>query len=363
MDPIKLQAAIELAGATWQAGETSVSQLSLEEKQMLCGYTPGPGEPSLEEQERIASTASSKHAAFKASAAASSFGYPASYDLRSGGFVTDVKNQGGCGSCVAFGTIATIEATFRRQRNNPNLDVNLSEAHLYYGYAKAKGYTCRSGWRPDEALEVSKQGIVDDACFPYTAGDQNCVLCSDWQNRLVKITGFKKISDIAAMKEWLSTRGALSACFTVYNDFYSYGSGVYRHVTGASLGGHCVSIVGYDDNAGCWICKNSWGTGFGEQGFFKIAYGECGIESWTYGVEGILESGWQNNIKVRGLWANNSDLNSFVYLSEGIGWRRLCTTNVNAHLDMLSQLASSKAQDHAVSVYQDNGIITQVYAW
>ncbi len=358
MDPIKVQAAIELANAGWQAGETTVSRLSFEEQQVLCGYTPGPGEASLEEQEQIAG---SLYATFKA-LSSGSFGYPAAYDLRSGGFVTDVKNQGGCGSCVAFGTVATIESTFRRQRNNPNLDINLSEAHLFYCYAKSQGRTCGNGWWPDKAMECAKQGIVDDACFPYTAGDQNCTLCSDWQNRLVKISSFKKISDIAAMKEWLSTRGALSACFSVYQDFFSYKSGVYRHVTGNLAGGHCVSIVGYDDNAGCWICKNSWGTGFGEQGFFRIAYGECGIEASIYAVEGVVETGWLSNVKVQGLWTNNADLNSYVYFSN-VGWRRLCTASVNAHLDMLAQLAASKAQDHVVSVYQDNGIITQVYAW
>jgi C1A family cysteine protease len=360
MDPIKLQAAIELAGAQWQAGPTSVSHLSDEEKQVLCGYVPGPDEPSLEEQERIADA---NYQAFQASASLKISAYPAAYDLRTGGFVTPVKNQGGCGSCVSFGTIATIEATFRRQRNNPNLAIDLSEAHLFYCYAKSKGFGCSTGWYPDQAMEMSKQGIVDDACYPYTAGDQNCTLCGDWQNRLVKITNYQKITDIGAMKDWLANRGALSACFTVYNDFYSYRSGVYRHVTGGVIGGHCVSIVGYDDNLGCWICKNSWGEGFGEQGYFKIAYGQCGIESWVYAVEGIVETGWLTNVKVQGLWTNNADLNSYVYLSEGIGWRKLCTVSVNAHLDMLTQLAASKAQDKAVNVYQTAGILTEVYAW
>jgi C1A family cysteine protease len=360
MDSIKLQAAIDLADADWQAGVTSVSSLSDQEKRVLCGYVPGPGEASLEEQERLGSAL---YNAFQASVSNRISAYPAAYDLRTGGFVTTVKNQANCGSCVAFGTIATIEATFRRQRNNANLAIDLSEAHLFYCYAKSKGFGCSTGWYPDQAMEFSKQGIVDEACYPYTPGDQNCTLCSDWQNRLVKISNYQKISNIAAMKDWIANHGALSACFTVYSDFYSYMGGVYSHVTGGIVGGHCVSIVGYDDNAGCWICKNSWGTGFGEQGFFKIGYGQCGIESSIYSVEGIVETGWLTNVKVQGLWTNNADLNSYVYLSEGIGWRKLCTVSVNAHLDMLTQLAASKAQDKAVSIYQNAGLLTEVYAW
>ncbi|MUG93591.1 peptidase C1 [Scytonema sp. UIC 10036] len=361
MDVVKLQAAIELANASWQAGVTSVSELSDEEKKLRLGYQPAPGEPSLQEREQIARLNSE---AFKtAKTYGQVFGFPTSYDLRAGGFVTPMKDQGNCGSCVAFGTIATIEATFRRQRNNPNLNVNLSEAHLFYCYAKSEGFNCNTGWYADKAMEAAKKGIVDKDCFPYTPGNQDCKLCSDWQNRLVLIGGYHKISDVSAMKEWLSSRGALSACFSVYDDFFAYKSGVYRHVTGNLAGGHCISIVGYDDSQGFWICKNSWGTGWGEQGFFKIAYGECGIEAWVYAVDGIVETGWLNNVKVQGLWTNNSDLNSYVYLSDGIGWRRLCTASVNAHLDMLAQLTASKQQERLVSVYQLQGMITEVYAW
>lgn len=365
MDPIKLQEAINRAGANWQAGETNLSQLSDEQKQMYLGYQPRADEPSLQEREQMARINYEAFRTFQAQAQAQgkTFGYPTAYDLRTGGFVTPIKDQSSCGSCVAFGTAATIEATFRRQRNNPNLNVDLSEAHLFYCYAKSEGMGCNTGWWPDHAMEAAKKGVVDEACFPYTAGDQNCNLCSDWKNRLITITGYHKITDVSAMKEWLSSRGALSACFSVYNDFFSYKSGVYRHINGNLAGGHCIAIIGYDDSQGCWICKNSWGTGWGEQGFFKIAYAECGIEASVYVADGIIETGWLSGVKVQGLWTNNSDLNSYVYLSEGIGWRRLCNSNVNAHLDMLIQLAASKEQDHAVSVYESSGIITQVYAW
>ncbi|MBD2665312.1 dipeptidyl-peptidase 1 [Richelia sinica FACHB-800] len=249
MELVKLQEAIERAGANWQGGETTLSQLSDQEKQMRLGFQPRPDEPSLQELEQIGRINYEAFITFKAQG--QTVGYPNVYDLRTGGFVTSIKDQKNCGSCVAFGTVATIEATFRRQRNNPNLNIDLSEAHLFYCYAKNEGMNCKTGWWPDHAMEAAKKGIVDEACFPYTPGDQDCKLCSDSQNRLVTISNYHKITDISAMKEWLSSRGALSGCFSVYDDFFSYKSGVYRHVTGDLKGGHCISIIGYNDNQGC----------------------------------------------------------------------------------------------------------------
>jgi len=58
-----------------------------------------------------------------------------------------------------------------------------------------------------------------------------------------------------------------------------YTGGIYEYKYGLFAGNHLVSIIGYDDTQGYWICKNSWGTSWGENGFFRIKYGECGIDS------------------------------------------------------------------------------------
>ncbi len=50
---------------------------------------------------------------------------------------------------------------------------------------------------------------------------------------------------------------------------------------GRYRGGHLVTLVGWDDTNQSWICKNSWGKDWGEDGWFRIKYGECGIESGT----------------------------------------------------------------------------------
>src|SRR5262249_12532692 len=78
--------------------------------------------------------------------------------------------------------------------------------------------------------------------------------------RVTKISGWHQITNAADMKTWLSTRGPLAACFTVYNDFFSYRSGVYRHVTGGVAGGHCVSCGGYDRGEGLLMLHESGGT-------------------------------------------------------------------------------------------------------
>jgi hypothetical protein len=134
---------------------------------------------------------------------------------------------------------------------------------------------------------------VDAACFQYSENDQPCNLCANWKSRLTKISGWHKPANAAEMKAFLSTVGPMSACFTVYEDFYyHYTGGVYTHVSGNEVGGHCVCIVGYDDAQSCWIAKNSWGSEWGEAGYFRIAYGQCGIDSEMWAPEGIVQSAW-----------------------------------------------------------------------
>jgi C1A family cysteine protease len=349
----ELQRTLATARAQWQAGQTSLTGLSRDARRLRLGA-------ELERTLARESASTSEHV--RAAGAA----YPADFDWRNYGgqnYVTGVRDQGGCGSCVAFGVIGAVEGTFQVQRGNPNLGVDLSEAHLFYCYGASEGRNCSNGWWPDNAYNhVRDSGLVDEACFPYTAGDQGCNLCGDAASRLTKVSAWHGISDIAQMKDWLSSRGTISTCFTVYDDFFNYVSGVYHHVSGGVAGGHCVTVIGYSDTGGYWICKNSWGTGWGESGLFRIAYGDpgSGIDAEMWAVDGIVETGWVNGVTVIGLWAINEDLNAWAYIS-GLGWRKISPTNTNIITDMLLQLASAKAVGRPVNVYQDNGVITQLY--
>ena len=87
------------------------------------------------------------------------------------------------------------------------------------------------------------------------------------------------------MKTWLADHGPVIACFSVYDDFYSYTGGVYSYQSGNYAGGHCICVVGYNESLQAWLCKNSWGTGWGMAGYFYIEYGQCGIDSQMWAID------------------------------------------------------------------------------
>ncbi|HEX8667349.1 MAG TPA: C1 family peptidase [Allosphingosinicella sp.] len=199
---------------------------------------------------------------------------PASIDWRNnrGDFVTPVRDQNRCGSCVAFATVASVESRALITQNRPGVDFDLSEAALFYCGA---GMACNRGWQPQAALAYAQRhGLGRETDFPYTPGNQPCQ-----QVTAVVNTGNPATAATMLARKQALLDGPAIASMAVYGDFFSYSSGIYRHVTGPLSGYHAVCVIGYDDGQGCWIVKNSWDTSWGEQGFFRIAYGECGFDS------------------------------------------------------------------------------------
>lgn len=276
----RIQSQIKAAGYDWEAGETPISKLSEDEQDLRLGL-----EVREDEMVRIELALSKEVKAF-------AFAPKRDWRDKDGkNWVTPIREQGGCGSCVAFGTVATIECQARIQHKKPSWDMDLSEADLFFCGA---GRNCQKGWWPTYALDYAKnKGIPDEKCFPYQDHDMNCTPCSDREDRLIKIGKWQELINIDQRKERLDKNGPMIACMAVYRDFFGYKDGVYRHVTGDLAGYHAISCIGYSEEEKCWICKNSWGTDWGNQGFFKIAYGEADIDTRfaMYGVQEISGPG------------------------------------------------------------------------
>jgi C1A family cysteine protease len=344
----------------WRMGDTSVSRLTEEQRRLRLGVPLTA--------EALAASAAVDVRSFEARAEA--VGAPAAFDVRNVGGVNydaeGVRNQGACGSCVAFGTVAAAEIVYRFTRG-VTTGVDLSEAHLFYVHGRARGATCDTGWLPAPAYtDFQDRGVTFEDYYPYVAGDQDGTtqVNADWPNRLARVTGAVDLTgDPARIKEHIATYGAVTACFVVYQDFFPYKGDVYRHLTGDVAGGHCVVLLGYDDAAGCWIGRNSWGAGWGEQGWFRIGYGEGNIESWqVVGPTGVALRAWLPDQQVLGLWSNEADGNLWAYASDR-GWLKLDGGAVPTNLAMAAELAASKAAARPVGLFEDNGSVQQIYAW
>jgi len=222
---------------------------------------------------------------------------PTSWDWRnvSGvNYVSEVRNQGSCGSCYAFSSMGMLEARVKIATKNTKNFV-FSPQDVVSCAPLAQG--CEGGFPYLVAGRYAKDyGVVEEGCNPYEGKDGACSTKNCLKHYVASysyVGGYYGGCSEEAMKKSLVEGGPLSVSFEVYNDFMMYKSGVYHH-TGLLKSGnfepfeitnHAVTLVGYghDSELGedYWTIKNSWGNGWGEGGYFRIRRGvdECAIES------------------------------------------------------------------------------------
>jgi C1A family cysteine protease len=274
-----LQGELASKNATWQAKQTDQTYLTLEQKKALLGVTPDR-----------AFLRGMKQQGQQAMSFLPNFDAEVDWRTKNGGKVSPVKNQGTCGSCVSHATVGLIESMALIEKG---ILLDLSEADLHF--CSIHGANC-NGWFPPLALESARtRGVTDEAHFPYASafvgGAPQCIVAPDRAQHVFTITSWTMPLFDPYRKDALTNHGPLVAVLDIYDDFFGYGSGIYQHVSGQKVGSHCILVVGYSQSQNCWICKNSWGEGWGEAGFFRIAYGQCAIDSaFTpfYSAQGVV---------------------------------------------------------------------------
>lgn len=237
--------------------------------------------------------------------------HPPSFDWRNvngNNYVSQIKQQGLCNSCASFGVVAAIEATARYEKNIPVVEQNedtilaLSEQQLFFTNASyPEDCSCQKGWYIEDALDFSRDvGIVPEATYPYNPFNPFFKppishLPNDWEKKVTKISGYTAFTNPERMKQHISTKGPLVASIDMYYDFLFYNKGIYSRFIDDLIGGHCICCIGYDDEKGAWLCKNSWGEHWGEEGYFWVKYGDSGIDDEMWGIDGFTEVYVLNN--------------------------------------------------------------------
>lgn len=255
---------------TWKKGISVYSDMTTEEMKKRFNLK------KLGEEQRCSATD-------KRMSVASALGRPDKWDWREHNGVTPVKDQGECGSCWTFSTVGTLEAHTLIKYGD---FTPLSEQQLVDCAGDFDNYGCDGGL-PSHAFEyiMHAGGISTEAAYPYRGRDRKCKV--DPNTFAIKVTGGSvniTAGDEEALADAIYTHGPVSIAYDCEDDFLSYSSGIYSSKTckgSVDDVNHAVVAVGYGRENGMdyWLVKNSWGTGWGIKGYFKIQRGVnmCGI--------------------------------------------------------------------------------------
>uniref|UniRef100_A0AAY4B066 Cathepsin B n=2 Tax=Denticeps clupeoides TaxID=299321 RepID=A0AAY4B066_9TELE len=289
---------INSAKTTWKAGH-NFQNVPLAYLKSLCGtILRGPKQPQMK-------------------AFPKSFTLPDQFDARQQWpkcpTIQEIRDQGSCGSCWAFGAVEAMSDRYCIHSNGKIL-VEISAEDLL-SCCDGCGMGCFGGF-PSAAWDYwNENGLVTGGlydsnvgCRPYTippcehhvngsrppcSGEQDTPKCvkecvtgyspTYKEDKYFGKTSYSVPSDPDQIMTEIFKNGPVEAAFTVYADFLQYKTGVYQHVTGEVLGGHAIKILGWGVENGTpyWLAANSWNTDWGNNGYFKILRGndECGIES------------------------------------------------------------------------------------
>jgi hypothetical protein len=204
---------------------------------------------------------------------------PSSFDWREFGIVPPVRNQGSCGSCWAFATVAPLESQILYQCG---VAEDLSEQYLVS--CNRSQWGCSGGsWAHDyHQLKLGKDltdpGAVREQQFPYRSRK---VVCGGPHAHPYKIDSWAYIQgptvpSIQQLKQAIFDRGPVAAGVCVDDQFRAYTGGIFDY-NGCGISNHGIALVGWHDDGGpdegYWILRNSWGPDWGEDGYMRIRYG------------------------------------------------------------------------------------------
>jgi len=231
--------------------------------------------------------------------------------------ISDIWDQSACGSCYVLATVMSASDRMCVATNGSRTERISAEEMLSCCHTCGNG--CADGFPPYAWAWMASHGSVTGGSFgdnhycsayslpqcehysngsfpacgaPFhtpkcvTACDKNSTYPVPFGKDTIKfVSSYQVASDDTSIMQEIVQHGSVTATFNVYSDFLHYKSGVYQAMGGDELGGHAVRIIGYgtEDSKPYWLVANSWNKDWGDNGYFKILRGNCGINLGVYG--------------------------------------------------------------------------------
>lgn len=276
-----------------------------------------------------------------------------SWDWRTQGGVTSVKNQNPYSTCWIFAALGDLESKV------------LLEEGVFYDYSELNIQACNATTNncdsPGHVIistnYLSLFGTVMETCDPYPGGCPAPTCINPACPFLKQITEWKVIpNDVAAIKNALLTYGPVyTSMYASFPGFNSYDGSYCLTYTGTENPNHAVLIVGWDDDMchgnGAWIVKNSGGTDWGDDGYFYIQYEHAQIGSWSNVITGYRD---YNSSMTIYHWDEWGWWNAVGY-EDGHDYAvvEIVPQNTEDYLYAVHFWATSGPTDYAISIYDD----------
>jgi len=218
---------------------------------------------------------------------------PSSFDWRNvfgQNWMSNIKNQGTCGSCFAVATVAAFEAKLKIQSNYPEWAIDLSEQEFLS--CGIDDYQCGGG-SPTSVLDYIKDyGIVEESVFPYTSSTSFVPTCPNLEgHKKYKIQEWESLHNIidpVEIKKTLINNGPIIVLTYADQLYYGYTDGIlnppdYLNVNKAMV------LIGYNDTERYWIVANTWGDLWGENGYYRLSYDATyAISKYLYVINSVI---------------------------------------------------------------------------
>jgi len=212
-----------------------------------------------------------------------------------------ILDQGDCGSCWSFASTESLSDRFCIF-SNENINVVLSPQNLLS--CEELNLGCTMGSLPNWAWDyLQSYGVTTMNCDPYTSGGGDVSKCPSPINncndgslgKLYKAVNYTHVGNFIEPSRHIESimkallQGPVDATFNVFSDFdgFPFSSGaIYKHTSGEYEGLHSVKVIGYgvQNSTDYWLVQNSWGSSWGDNGFFRIIRGidDCFFETMMY---------------------------------------------------------------------------------